>query len=1378
MAERAIERESTPWLRRIFAGLAVLVLLVIVFAAFLFGTSPGGRLALSLAARLLPQDVEVHVDAFSGRLIDRFELRGVDLRLPAAAVAVSRVTVDWQGGGLLRRRVHVDEATVEGVVVRLDGTADSSATVDKATPDSPPGRPIPELPVHISFDSVAVTDIAVQWKDSTWISAASVAMTGELDDYGLSFSGLADVPDLASGEVVLSGRGSTEDFQLDSLAVHTMGGRVSASGALSWWPEVGWDGVVEADHLEPSHILPDSTEWPGWISLSGSSSGQVSGAGELQFHAAVDTVFGDVRGEQLGGRFEVRLHGTDFELSAARFTWGGAAVNASGTAGQMLDLEFAATVPDFGLLLAGSAGRAVGRGRATGPRKTPRIQGSFEAGSVELETVGASWVEGQVDLDLAGPLGATVFARNLSIRDRGFDSARVVLSGRRTAHRLAVSARGSDHELDLEAVGSLDPENAWDGTIEAFRLTADTVGSWALAAPVAIFVSPDVVRLAEACLVSAPARVCAAGETGGSRTRVTAIVDSLQVERLAPLMPDNVYAEAMLQAAIAFEVDPRGRLSGEVEVRASAGVLTLPVHEKPRDLYFEPIELTVSSGQDGTRGAIDLHVADPTGVRLLDIVARVESPVAIRSSGDLARLRRQPGSAHLEVEADDLRLLTDDLVPGWDVSGSLQVAADVAIDAQRRLTGSVVAESNPLVLRNTAPGGSGVPMDISADATVRAALAFEVDPAGEVTGDVEVQSSAGHLTLPVRGESRHLVFAPIDVVASTGQDGMRVAGDLLVTDSTGVRLLDIVARVESPSAIRSTADLARLWGQPGSVHLEVEADDLLLLVGDLLPLWDVSGSLQAVADLDVDAEGRLTGDLAGATDSLVLRNTVRGQGWTLFVDPARMGATVGSDGLHGQVEFAVSVPGQREIFTASGQISLPNLTTLDIDPEDQPVDGSLDVQVADMSLAEAFLVRIADARGTFELRSRVGGTLADLTVDGEANLADGYALVPALGLQLTDIAFSAAGRPDGTVEVDGSVRSGEGSLSLSGRSQRYPSTESPTVIQVRGERFLLIDVPEVNLAADPMLDLVFDGHTVRLTGDVLIPRGRLGFPDIPPSAVTPSEDVRFVGDSAVVKEPPVPFGTDITVTLGDDVFFNGFGFASNLIGNVRIQQEPDGQASGRGEVSFVNGTYRTLGQELRIDPGRLLFNGPIDDPGVDARAFVRASDGTEAGFRIGGTVQNLSVSTYSVPPKSESDVMAYILFGRPMNQTSGTEGNQASNAAAVLGANMLTMSLAPSLGLDEARIETGSSQNKAQLVVGKYVSPRLYVGYGVGIYAPISTLRLRYLLSARWSIEAITGDQQSTDLLWRIERGEPKPEEATREEGSPEGGSDSEAEVQ
>ena len=68
-----------------------------------------------------------------------------------------------------------------------------------------------------------------------------------------------------------------------------------------------------------------------------------------------------------------------------------------------------------------------------------------------------------------------------------------------------------------------------------------------------------------------------------------------------------------------------------------------------------------------------------------------------------------------------------------------------------------------------------------------------------------------------------------------------------------------------------------------------------------------------------------------------------------------------------------------------------------------------------------FLIEIAATRGSFLLTTQVGGTLAALTVDGDASLSDGYARIPTIGLELTDIQFNASGRPNGTIEVDGQV---------------------------------------------------------------------------------------------------------------------------------------------------------------------------------------------------------------------------------------------------------------------------------------------------------------------------------------------------------------------
>jgi translocation and assembly module TamB len=447
---------------------------------------------------------------------------------------------------------------------------------------------------------------------------------------------------------------------------------------------------------------------------------------------------------------------------------------------------------------------------------------------------------------------------------------------------------------------------------------------------------------------------------------------------------------------------------------------------------------------------------------------------------------------------------------------------------------------------------------------------------------------------------------------------------------------------------------------------------------------------------------------------------------------------------------------------------MPELTSLKIVPAEQPVDAQLLLRVEDLYFVEAFFPEVSEVGGNFVLESRVGGTLEELAVDGTANLADAFAVIPLLGVELREIRLDAASTAEGEIRLDGQVSSGEGTVTLTGVSEHYPSADDPSTFQIRGENFQVLDAPEIRVAASPSLDLSFDGSTLKFTGDVTIPSARIGIPDLPESAVTPSEDVVIVGDTATERSAVVPLEVDMTLTLGDDVYFDGFGLDAQLLGGLNITQQPGADPRGRGEIRMINGTFRQLGQELRIDPGRLIFSGPIDDPAIDARAFVRATDGTEAGFRVGGTVQNLALDTYSNPPKTESDIMSYILFGRPMSQTSGSEGNQASNAAALLGANMLAMSLAPSIGLDEARVETGTQQNKAQLVVGKYLSPKLYVGYGIGLYEPISTLRLRYLLTSRWSIEAITGDQQSTDLLWRIERGGPKDRPVEAEAEAPE----------
>ena len=51
------------------------------------------------------------------------------------------------------------------------------------------------------------------------------------------------------------------------------------------------------------------------------------------------------------------------------------------------------------------------------------------------------------------------------------------------------------------------------------------------------------------------------------------------------------------------------------------------------------------------------------------------------------------------------------------------------------------------------------------------------------------------------------------------------------------------------------------------------------------------------------------------------------------------------------------------------------------------------------------------------------------------------------------------------------------------------------------------------------------------------------------------------------------------------------------------------------------------------------------------------------------------------------------------------------------------------LGLDEAGVEENEMIGGSALTIGEYLSPRLYLSYGVGLFEPGEVIALRYKLS-------------------------------------------------
>ncbi len=63
------------------------------------------------------------------------------------------------------------------------------------------------------------------------------------------------------------------------------------------------------------------------------------------------------------------------------------------------------------------------------------------------------------------------------------------------------------------------------------------------------------------------------------------------------------------------------------------------------------------------------------------------------------------------------------------------------------------------------------------------------------------------------------------------------------------------------------------------------------------------------------------------------------------------------------------------------------------------------------------------------------------------------------------------------------------------------------------------------------------------------------------------------------------------------------------------------------------------------------------------------------------------------------------------------------------------------------------SVENTSVVLGKYLTPQLYINYSIGLLVPINIFRVRYSLNKQWSLQAENSSLSTgLDLLYSIER--------------------------
>ncbi|MGD8868907.1 MAG: translocation/assembly module TamB domain-containing protein, partial [Gemmatimonadales bacterium] len=598
-----------------------------------------------------------------------------------------------------------------------------------------------------------------------------------------------------------------------------------------------------------------------------------------------------------------------------------------------------------------------------------------------------------------------------------------------------------------------------------------------------------------------------------------------------------------------------------------------------------------------------------------------------------------------------------------------------------------------------------------------------------------------------RGVLQRLELQP----RQAGRWGMGDTSDSLVVAADRV----VLRRELCLTSGESSLCLSGAWRRaaPWSARASIRHLPLALTQPFLPGGWSLGGELQGTIQAGAGEEGRLAVQARLQPGPGQIGYPAGAVSHEIHYRRGTLDLVSGPAGLKASLAFALLNADGDSTGRVQARLEIPEFQGLGLPSDSQRLAGSAGLRLSDLEALEALAPELQGLRGSLALQLELEGTVGSPEVLGEARLTNGAVDVPMLGLELRELDLSATGEPDGRIALEGGFRSGENRLKISGDSRLSPSPDAPSHLRLEGERVVAMNTERGRVEASPKIDLEFDGDLLRIEGELTVDTAdiQLGEAD---RVVKVSPDVVYADSAAA--QPEMAIDARVRVSLDGPVRVEGFGFAGQLSGSVLVAERPDEPTSGSGELVVDTGKYSAFGQTLTIEKGRLIFaGGPIDNPGLDIVA-TRSTEDVKAGMQVTGTAQTPLVTLFSEPPLPQDRIAVILATGGALESKGESDGNileSAQSKLGIKGANVLVRRIAAELDLEEARIESGGSLQEASLLAGKYLSPRLYVKYGLSLVDPLRLLQLRYMLSSKWTLVAETGEERGIDLLYRIETG-------------------------
>lgn len=487
-----------------------------------------------------------------------------------------------------------------------------------------------------------------------------------------------------------------------------------------------------------------------------------------------------------------------------------------------------------------------------------------------------------------------------------------------------------------------------------------------------------------------------------------------------------------------------------------------------------------------------------------------------------------------------------------------------------------------------------------------------------------------------------------------------------------------------------------------------------------------------------------------------------------------------------------------DALIATGKLTLDNDKVMDVDlhfPQfklsnnmaDQTIEGNINLRIQSLSFLNKVTKEVENIQGQVLAALTISGKLKHPEVQGTLTLSKAELYLPAWDLRLKPIEATLKSH-DNQWDAIGLLTAPNGAtLTIKGQGKLSPDLSGELTLV--GDNFPALKTEEYDLTLSPRLTMHLQPNTYLITGKIAIPEGKIKLASF-------TNTIKVTSDVVLVKDKPsTPDWTsttqmDVQVETGPNVYLDVQGLQGYVEGTLQVKQTPERPLSAIGELAVRKGTYKAYNQDLTVDHGKLLFSGgPIANPIISLRAERKFNQSTNlkntdqlfdfnatnlqtidfghhlvVGVEVSGHLNEPKLSLFSVPATlSQADILSMLLIGKPASQASGAGGDLLLTAMSSMNLNsgnkgaQLLSEIKETLGIDldlknGSQFNSKSNQNDTStgVVVGKALSPRLYLSYNRGLFIEDSNvLTLKYLLNKYFSLQVSGSDSgNGIDFLY------------------------------